>query len=303
MGDRHDGVLVVDKPGGMTSHDVVDVVRAAADQRKVGHTGTLDPSATGVLVLCLGRATRLVRFLQVGRKHYEAEVTFGVTTTTQDADGEVVGEHDAGHLTAAAVRAALPDLRGEIQQVPPMVSAVRVDGERLHERARRGETVEREPRTVTVHTLRLEALTQGPRARARLSVSCSAGTYVRTLAHDLGQMLGVGASLHGLRRTGNGPFRVDDAHPLEAVREAGADARLGDLLLSMRRALEGVLPIVEVADPARVRRLTHGGWMPEQGITGAYAVVSPRQLVGIYRDEDDAGRPEAVLLRPEEAPG
>lgn len=287
---------MVDKPDGMTSHDVVDVVRDVAGQRKVGHTGTLDPSATGVLVLCLGRATRLVRFLQAGRKRYVAGITFGLTTTTQDADGDVLRERDTSALTREDVEAVLPAFRGEIEQVPPMVSAVRVGGERLHERARRGETVEREPRTVTVHELSLEEFEPGPRARARVVAVCSAGTYVRTLAHDLGEELGVGASLSSLRRTVNGAFTVAEAHPLEEVRKAG----VADLVVPMRDALEGVLPTVVVDDPERIRQLTHGGWLPAQGIEGPYAVVAPDHLVGVYRDRETAGRPEAVLLRPEE---
>ncbi len=295
-----DGVLVVDKPGGMTSHDVVDVVREAAGQQKVGHTGTLDPSATGVLVVCLGRATRLVRFLQAGAKIYEATVTLGVETTTQDADGDVVAERDAGAVSEADLVEVLEAFRGEIQQVPPMVSAVRVDGERLHERARRGEEVEREPRTVTVHHLELGSFTPGSRAEADLTVTCSTGTYVRTLAHDLGRRLGVGGMLTALRRTANGPFRLGDAHPLEAVRAAGGTDGLPAMLLPMSAAAGRVLPTVELSDPERVRGLTHGRPLPVQGIDGPYAVTAPAGLVGVYADRDGQGRPEAVLLRPGE---
>ncbi|MFW5934077.1 MAG: tRNA pseudouridine(55) synthase TruB, partial [Actinomycetota bacterium] len=140
----HDGVLVVDKPAGMTSHDVVAVVRRAVGHQRVGHTGTLDPAATGVLVLCLGRATKLVRFLQSGRKTYAAEVRLGVTTTSQDADGEVVATTDASHLDERTVCEALMRFQGTYPQLPPMVSAVKVGGQRLHEAARRGEDVERE---------------------------------------------------------------------------------------------------------------------------------------------------------------
>lgn len=297
---RHHGVLVVDKPAGMTSHDVVDAVREAAGQRKVGHTGTLDPAATGVLVVCLGRATRLVRFLQAGRKTYLATVTLGVTTTTQDTDGEVVEERDAGGVDAAAVRAALEGFRGDIEQVPPMVSAVRVDGERLHERARRGEVVEREPRPVTVHDFELRSFTPGSRAEAELHVVCSSGTYVRTLAHDLGRALGVGASLSGLRRTANGPFRLDDAHPLVEVRDRADRGRFAELVVDMGTATARTLPTVEVEDPDVVERLTNGGWLEPQGLDGPWAVVAPVGLVGVYRDRDGAGRPEAVLLRPDE---
>lgn len=295
-----DGILVVDKPAGMTSHDVVDAVRAATGRSKVGHTGTLDPDATGVLVVCIGRATRLVRFLQAGAKTYASAVTFGLTTTTQDSSGEIVDERDSSELDRAAVRAALADFRGPIEQVPPMVSAVRVDGERLHEKARRGETVEREPRSVVVERLALEEFTPGRRARARLVVTCSSGTYVRTLAHDLGQQLGVGACLSELRRTANGPFDLDEAHSLEQVTEAGDAGRVAELVVPMAEAAGRALQVVTVEDGELARRLTHGQSLPSQGHDGAFAVVHGGALVGVYRDEGGQARPEAVLLRPQE---
>ena len=150
-----DGVLVVDKPAGMTSHDAVDEVRHRLGTRRVGHAGTLDPDATGVLVMGVGRATRLLAYAQAAAKRYRAEVAFGVETTTQDASGEVVARADAGWLSRAEVEAALPAFRGAIEQVPPMVSAVKVGGERLYRKARRGEEVARAPRRVTVHALEL----------------------------------------------------------------------------------------------------------------------------------------------------
>lgn len=294
-----DGVLVVDKPAGMTSHDVVAVVRRAAGQRRVGHTGTLDPDATGVLVCCLGRATRLVRFLQVGRKTYAARMVLGRTTATQDAAGEILEERDASHVTEHDFCVAMTRFQGELQQVPPMVSALKVGGERLHEKARRGEVVEREPRQVTVHDLVLEDFVPGEHAEAAFLVTCSAGTYVRTLAHDLGASLGVGGSLDSLRRLANGSFTTEDAHQLEEVTAAGEESRLEELLLSPAEAVRG-LPVVEIDDPDQVLALTQGKPGPDRGSDGPYAVVAGGRLVGIYRDRDGAGRPEAVFLQPDD---
>lgn len=292
------GVLVVDKPAGMTSHDVVDEVRKAAGTRRVGHTGTLDPDATGVLVCCLGTATRLVQYLQDSPKTYQATMVLGLATTTQDAAGEPIREVDASHIDEAGLCAVLGRFHGDIQQVPPMVSALKVDGERLHEKARRGEVVEREPRDVTIHDLVLEEFQPGERAHASFLVTVSPGTYVRTLAHDIGEELGVGASLTALRRLANGSFTSDNAVPLEQVRAAGEEGRLQELLLTPSEALRG-FPTVEV-DRETVERLVHGAWLPEQGLSGVYTAVHGGRLVGIYRDEDGDGRPQTVLLRPDE---
>ena len=298
-----DGVLVVDKPAGLTSHDVVDVVRKAAHQRKVGHTGTLDPDATGVLVLCLGRATRLVRFLQAGRKTYTATARLGAVTTSQDASGEITAETDASHIDEGDVRGALERFRGEIEQVPPMVSALKVDGERLHEKARRGEVVERDPRRVTIHELVLEHFEGGEaRPELRFRVTCSAGTYVRTLAHDLGAVLGVGGHLTDLRRVSNGPFTDGDATPLPEIEACAGPDELEDHLVDLLTATRH-LERVSIDDPELARALTHGGQLAEQGIDGVYTVAFDGRLVGVYRDRDGAGRPEVVLLRPEQLGG
>lgn len=295
------GVLVVDKPAGMTSHDVVQVVRRAAGQHRVGHTGTLDPDATGVLVCCLGRATKLVTALQAGRKTYAATMVLGRETTTQDAAGEVVREADASDIDEHALCVALTRFQGTTEQVPPMVSAVRVDGERLHEKARRGEVVEREPRRVTVHELVLEDFVPGPQAEASFLVTCSAGTYVRTLAADVGAELGVGGSLSSLRRIANGHFTVDTAVTLDEVRAAGDEGRLGSLLVPPRDAVRG-LPEVEVTDPDDLLALTQGKRLPAFGVAGGdrYVVVSGDRLVGVYRDRDGRAESELVWLRPEE---
>jgi tRNA pseudouridine55 synthase len=227
-----DGLVVVDKPPGWTSHDVVARVRRVFGQRRVGHAGTLDPDATGVLLVGLGRATRLLRFLTVLPKTYTGEIVLGWATTTLDASGEVVGEWDMAGVTAEQVRVAATGLTGPIEQVPPMVSAVKVDGVRLHTLARKGVAVERPPRPVTVY--RFVVAPTGEPGVFRAEVECSSGTYVRVLAADLGTALGGGAHLRNLRRTRIGSFGLSDAQPLddlepshllasaEAMRDLGA---------------------------------------------------------------------------------
>ncbi len=295
-GPQFDGVLVVDKPAGMTSHDVVAAVRKAAGMSRVGHTGTLDPDATGVLVVCLGKATRLVTLLQAGQKTYTATVRFGVETSTQDASGEPLATADPSLLTDADLRAAFDQLRGEIDQVPPMVSAVKVDGERLHEKARRGEVVEREPRRVTIHELRIDGVRPGPEAEVDISVTCSAGTYVRTLGHDAGQAAGVGAHLTRLRRTHNGRFSEADAIPLDEVRAAGEERRIRDLLLDMREALTH-LPSVEV-DAETAVRIANGALLPPQGFAGPYRVEWDGRLLAVYADDATRAKATVVLVQP-----
>lgn len=208
------GVVVVDKPGGMTSHDVVDRVRRIFGTRKVGHAGTLDPDATGVLVLGLGTATRLLSFAQEGPKRYLAEAAFGKTTTTQDASGEVLEECFVD-IDEASLKQAAAAFVGEIEQIPPMVSAVKVGGERLYEKARRGETIERKPRSVSIH--KLHVLSFSPPDRAELEIVCTAGTYVRTLIHDIGERLGCGAHMAGLRRVEASGFSERDAVALDLL--------------------------------------------------------------------------------------
>ncbi len=209
------GILVIDKPAGMTSHDVVARVRKIFQTKKVGHAGTLDPDATGVLVLGLGHATRLLSFAQDGPKRYLATASFGSTTTTQDASGEVIDRHDVS-LRSDQVEAAARGFVGDIMQIPPMVSAVKVGGERLYKKARRGEEIEREPRPVTIHALAVTEFSADP-PEARFDVTCSPGTYIRTLVHDIGQSLGCGAHLKTLRRIEASGFSETDATPLDEV--------------------------------------------------------------------------------------
>lgn len=297
-----DGVLVVDKPAGPTSHGVVQTVRRAAGQKRVGHTGTLDPAATGVLVACLGRATRLVPFLQAGRKTYAARMVLGIETDSQDAQGAVVASREASHVDERSLCEALTRFQGEIEQIPPMVSALKIDGERLHAKARRGEVVEREPRRVTVDDLVLDTFEAGTHPRASFLVTCSAGTYVRTIAHDVGQALGVGGSLIGLRRVANGPFVVDEAQTLDAITAAAEQGRFGQLVLTPLEAVGRALPTIEVEDPDLVRRLTQGARLPAPGRTGLLAATAGPRLIGVYRarGDDSPARAELVWTRPEE---
>jgi len=205
------GMCVVDKPAGVTSHDVVGMLRRRFHERQVGHAGTLDPDATGVLVVAVGMATRLLRFVEKTDKRYTGEVVLGVETSTLDAAGEVTATYDMAAVTVDAARQAAAQLTGAITQIPPMVSAIKVGGRPLHELAREGIEIERAPRPVTVHAFTVEA---GPEPGVlAIEVVCSAGTYVRTLAADLGQLLGGGAHLRNLRRTAVGEFTIDDAGP------------------------------------------------------------------------------------------
>ena len=206
------GIAVVDKPAGVTSHDVVGMLRRRFNERQVGHAGTLDPDATGVLVIAVGKATRLLRFIEKTRKEYVGEVVLGTSTSTLDSSGELTGTFDMSGVTVDdARRVVAENLTGEIEQIPPMVSAIRVDGRRLHELAREGIEVERAPRPVTIH--RFDVAEGTAPGILRIDVECSAGTYIRSLAADLGQLLGGGAHLRNLRRTSVGAFGIREAAP------------------------------------------------------------------------------------------
>ncbi len=226
------GFLNIDKPAGMTSHDVVARVRRLARQKRVGHAGTLDPAATGVLVVALGAATRLVEYVQEDtRKRYVAMVQLGATTTTDDAEGEVLETRPVPALDAPTVEAVLAHFRGEIQQVPPMYSALHHDGKRLYELARAGITVEISSRTVVIHELLLLAVES---TLVSLEIECSKGTYIRSLARDLGVALGCGAHLQHLRRTAVGTFGIDKAVPLDMLGDTqAASAGSLDLISTM----------------------------------------------------------------------
>jgi tRNA pseudouridine55 synthase len=283
-----DGILVIDKPAGMTSHDVVDAVRRRLGTRRVGHAGTLDPDATGVLVIGVGRATRLLPYAQQTPKRYRGVVTFGVTTTTQDASGEVL-ERRPAPLARDDVEAALASFRGEIEQVPPMVSAVRVAGERLYRRARRGEVVDRPGRRVVIHGLELVGWLGGEFPRATLEIACSAGTYVRTLASDLGARLGCGAHLAALRRLESGGFGEADAIALDEV----SPRRLRPPADAVR-----ALPVVEVDEDA-ARRVRNGRPLPttREGSGDRVAIVHGPELLAVYARREGSLVAERVVGR------
>lgn len=267
-----DGVLNLLKPPGMTSHDVVSVVRRALEVKKVGHTGTLDPGVAGVLPICVGRATRLAEYITGEDKAYRAEITFGVTTDSQDSFGEVLAEQDGSHLSKGDVAYCLARFHGPIMQVPPMVSAVKVGGKRLYELARQGIEVERVARQVFIHRIGLLDFRPGPRPTAYVDVVCSKGTYIRTLAHDLGQMLKVGAHMSYLVRTRSGPFTLEGAATLEELLAGKAPmlppaAALGEMPrlavsgTAAERLKHGVSPRLQVEHPdgTTVALLEEGG--------------------------------------------
>ena len=248
-----DGILVVDKPRGKTSHDVVETVRRLAGFRQIGHLGTLDPLATGVLVLALGKATRLARFYKGRRKRYTCAVRFGFATDTYDADGEALGADSAPVLDEAEIQALAAHFIGKIQQIPPAFSAKKIHGRPAHELARKNKPVKLDPVDVEVYEFRLAGIDG---AVARFSVECGAGTYIRSLAHDLGKLHGSGAHLAEITRTAVGEFTLDHAVPLaELVEDAKSGKiaarviRLESLLSELPRAT--VLPIVE-------KRVRHG---------------------------------------------
>jgi tRNA pseudouridine55 synthase len=254
------GFLLVDKPAGMTSHDVVDRIRKAASQRRVGHTGTLDPAATGLLIICLGKATRLSEHLTRLDKTYEGVLRLGLTTDSFDLDGAVTEEKPVPEVRLEEIQKACNAFVGDIEQLPPMVSAVKVGGERLYKKARKGETVERKPRAVTVHEYSvLDYLAPDARVRVR----CTSGTYVRSLCHDVGQGFGCGGVLASLRRTAVGPHAVDAATPLDELQDGDAVVKA---LRPMGEAL--TLPTVMVRAHRRDIVLT-GGVLSAPDLVGA----------------------------------
>ncbi|MFL6139115.1 MAG: tRNA pseudouridine(55) synthase TruB [Frankiaceae bacterium] len=291
-----DGLVVVDKPAGWTSHDVVARLRRLAATRRVGHAGTLDPMATGVLLVGIGRATRLLGHLALTDKAYLATVLLGTTTSTDDADGEVLRTAPAAELAAVAalgepgLRAALAGLTGEIEQVPPQVSAVKVAGRRSYAIARAGERVELAARRVTVHRLELLALRRGDALEADLDVVCSSGTYVRSLARDLGERLGCGGHLTALRRTRVGGFGIEAARTLDQL--------ASDLdVVPLAAAVASAFPRRDV-DAAQAATVRHGGRLPAAGLgPGPVGVFGPDGAVlALVEERDGAARPLCVFV-------
>ncbi len=247
-----DGVLNVLKPPGMTSHDVVSHLRRRLGVRKTGHAGTLDPPAAGVLLVCLGRATRLSEYLAGCDKFYRAELTFGVETDTQDQTGKITSRRDASSLDRQTVERVLRGFLGVQEQVPPMVSAKKWKGMKLYELARRGVTVERKPQRITVHSLVLRQFSEGKFPRALLDISCSKGTYIRTLCRDIGARVGYGAHLSALIRTKAGGFNLSESLTLEEIDELHRRCCLGEALISMNSAVRH-LPAVVLTEKAAAK--------------------------------------------------
>jgi tRNA pseudouridine55 synthase len=293
-----DGILNIDKPAGMTSHDVVGRVRRVLKTKRVGHAGTLDPDATGVLVVAVGIATRLLPFLPTEPKTYVARIAFGTATDTEDASGNVVREADASALTEAALLRILPQFTGEIDQIPPMVSAVHHEGKRLYELAREGVTVERAARRVTIHEIHASDFVAGERAEATLRVSCGGGTYIRTLCADVGEALGLPAHMKTLRREGVGNFQIEDALSLEQMLQTDSETIVQDWLLPIERALD--LPAIAVSDTEAVR-LSRGqsieALLPPSR-SDAIALLHRERLLAIARYESGELLPYRVFTGP-----
>lgn len=267
--DQPDGILIIDKPPDWSSHDVVARMRGILKTRRIGHTGTLDPFATGLLVVCINRATRLVQFLTGHEKEYVATVRLGIQTDTGDLTGLPIGEPtDARSITQAEISATLDQFRGSITQIPPMYSAKKIGGKRLYELARAGKEIERPPIPVTISMLELLGIGESEDGQTTLDVTirvaCSAGTYIRTLAEDIGKRLSVGAHLTALRRIRAGNYLIEDAVTLLELEEIVREGKLGEILQPMAGALD--LPMLTISEEekesvANGRKLKkHGPW-------------------------------------------
>jgi tRNA pseudouridine55 synthase len=290
----HDGLVVVDKPAAHTSHDVVARMRKLYGQRRVGHAGTLDPDATGILLVGLGRATRLLRYLQEAGKSYRARVVFGVATDTLDASGAVL-ERAEMPLEREQVERAARAFVGDIEQIPPMVSAIKIEGRKLYELARAGETIDRPARKVRVEAFVVEEFVDGPYPEATIRVDCSSGTYVRTLAADLGTALGGCAHLGELRRLRVGTFGLDEAHTID---ELGADPAA--FVLTPAAALRDLTEIV--VDGEQQRAVAHGATFAAPALLGdvaapgPFSVVDERgELLAVYERRGAGVKPTVVL--------
>ncbi len=289
--DNPFGFLNIDKPLNLTSHDVVSRVRRVFNIKKVGHAGTLDPLATGVLILCVGRVTRLSEYVMHQTKTYRANVKLGKTTTTYDAEGDITTTRDPSAVTREQVEAVLPRFTGDIQQVPPVYSAIKKDGKKLYERARAGEDVQPDPRDVRIDAL---DIVEWGNPEFTLDVTCGSGTYIRSLAHDIGQALGVGAHLSGLVRTRSGQFRVENAVSLDALQDSDDPAQH---LIPPRDALSDY-PAVHL-NAEEVEDVSHGripgeATLPDGELAFAYAPDG--DFVAILKARRGKWKPHKVFL-------
>ncbi|CNG32748.1 tRNA pseudouridine synthase B [Mycobacterium tuberculosis] len=285
------GLVIVDKPAGWTSHDVVGKMRRLARTRRVGHAGTLDPMATGVLVLGVGKATRLLGHLALTEKGYDATIRLGQSTNTDDAEGEITATASAAAVTDAALEAAVAALTGTIQQVPPQISAIKVNGERAYKMARKGAEVALAARPVTVHEFTVtDVRRDGGLIDLDASVSCSSGTYIRALARDLGASLGCGGHLTALRRTRVGPYDLPMARTLDRLAENLE-------ILPMDEAVAAVFPRRDVS-AEDARKVAHGGRLPAAGLgPGPVGVFGPDgTLLALVEEQGRAAKPLAVFV-------
>lgn len=290
-----DGILNFNKPAGMTSHDVVAHVRKLSGQKRVGHAGTLDPLASGVLLLCMGEATRVAEYLMAGDKLYDARIRLGIATDTYDAEGRISAECDVT-VTRAEVEQELGSFVGKLAQTPPMYSALKHQGTALYRLARQGQTVERAPRPVEIYALELREWTP-PELQVR--VRCSKGTYIRSLAHDLGQRLQCGAHLSGLVRLASGPFRIEQAIPMAELESAFASGSGARLLQPLDAALQA-FPAVTV-DPLTARAIVHGQRVEleldaEAMLARAYT-ADGRLLALLRHNQERIWQPHKVFVR------
>lgn len=288
---RYNGVLNINKPAGMTSHDVVDRVRDITRMRKIGHTGTLDPMAVGVLPLCLGNATKVAQFLLAVDKEYVVEMILGKTTTTQDTTGELIEEKPVPNVSREALEELLNQFRGEISQVPPMVSAKKYKGERLYKLAREGREIDREPCKVKIQELEVQKM-EIPTIRFRML--CSKGTYVRTICHDIGQALGCGAAMCGLVRTRCGSFRIEDAATLEQIENP---EELEKHLASLDEALS-VYPALRVGERESLD-VCHGMAVTGSGIVEKTGPFEAGSLVRVRNRDGELIAVARALLNSE----
>lgn len=293
------GILNIDKPAGWTSHDVVGKVRRLLHQKGVGHAGTLDPAATGVLLVCVGQATRVAEYLMAGQKRYRAVIQLGLETDTYDLDGAPVATATVPPLTTADLTLALARFTGAISQMPPAYSAIKQAGVPAYRKARRGETVTLEPRAVTIHDITLRDW-QPP--HLTIDVRCDPGTYIRSLAHDLGQDLGCGAALAQLTRLQSGRFSLEAAVSLDALAAAAEADQVARYLHPLQDALADLAPVP--VDAALSQRLFHGQSIPAaggaQGAGYALAADGTVQAILAYDPEGDVWRPKKVFVASDE---
>ena len=277
-----DGIFNIYKEKGFTSHDVVAIVRRTIHMKKVGHTGTLDPDAEGVLPVCVGKATKLSDVIMDGRKSYRAMLRLGMTTTTEDASGEVLETKEVD-FNEDKIREVVASFIGRLEQVPPMYSAVKVNGKKLYELAREGKEIERKSRTIEVYDIRIRQFL--PPDRVEIDVDCSKGTYIRTLCSDIGKALGCGGHMAELLRTRTGAFSLENAIKLDELKALAEQEKVETVLLTMEEALED-FPVVKVSEKSQ-KFLYNGGKIQERFLTEKPAVLTEGEIVATYDYENN----------------